>query len=71
MKNIINLALCLATMEEVEILGNDFQFMIYQDKLIFSPFKKDKWILKHKEIGKDYIINQYVLDISKIEEYVI
>ena len=71
MKNIINLALCLATMEEVEILGDNFQFMIYQNKLIFSLFKKDKWILRNTEIGKDYIINQYVLDITKIGEYAI
>lgn len=71
MKNIINLALDLATMEEVEILGDDFQFMIFQDTLVCSPFKKEKWILKHQEIGQDFIINQYVLDLSKIEEYVI
>ena len=71
MKNIINLALDLATMEEVEILGDDFQFMIFQDTLVNSPFKKEKWILKYQEIGKDFIINQYVLDLTKIENYVI
>jgi hypothetical protein len=69
--NIINLALDLLTMEEVQVLGNDFQFMLYQDKLLFSPFRKDKWLLRHIEIGKDYIINQYVLDITKIGEYII
>ena len=69
--NIINLVLCLATMEEVQVLGNDFQFMLYQDKVLFSPFRKDKWLLRHREIGKDYIVNQYVLDITKIGEYII
>ncbi len=71
MKNIINLALDLATMEEVEILGDDFQFMIFQDTLVNSPFKKDFWLLKYEEIGKDFVIRQYVLDISKIGSYVI
>lgn len=71
MKNIINLALDFVTMEEVELLGDNFQFMIYQNTLVSSPFKKEKWILKYQEIGKDFIINQYVLDLSKIEEYVI
>jgi hypothetical protein len=69
--NIINLALDLLTMEEVQLLGNDFNFMLYQDKLLFSPFRRDQWLLRYREIGKDYIVNQYVLDITKIGEYII
>lgn len=68
-KNVINLALDVNLMEEVELLGVDFQFMIIEDKLIFSPFRKDKWMLKDREEGKDYVVNQYVLNVNKLGDY--
>jgi hypothetical protein len=68
MKNIINLILDVENMEEAEIFGFNFQFIMINEKFTFNPYPLKYLKLKHQEIGNDYIVNQWVVDNAKIQE---